>query len=178
MTSAKDSPDNIDEAQAVIVLGFDEKSKPRAARFAAAQAALAKKAANLMGLTVCAITPALADLSKKLPAGRVYANGKGFVPNIRKNLFDKIVEAGGITLPPLAPPHSMPAVSLPSGWHDIDVGKLVLARDKPEDGWWEAIVMEKSDDTLTLRWQVTPKDPSFNRKVTEVALLNAGLLTP
>jgi hypothetical protein len=52
MTSAKDSPDTTDEAHPVIVLGFDEKSKPRAARFAAAQAVLATKAANLMGLTV------------------------------------------------------------------------------------------------------------------------------
>jgi hypothetical protein len=176
MTPAKESPETTEEAQPVIVLGFDEKSKPRAARFAAAQAALATKAANFMGLAVCPITPSLADLS--MPAGRVYANGKGFVPNIRKNLFDKIVEAGAIKLPTLAPPHSLPAVSLPSGWDDIDVGKLVLARDKPEDGWWEAVVTEKSDDTLTLRWQVSPKDPSFKRKVTEVALLNAGLLTP
>jgi hypothetical protein len=178
MTSAKDLPDTTEEAQPVIVLGFDEKSKPRAARFAAAQAALATKAANLMGLAVCPITPALADLSKKLPSGRVYANGKGFVPNIRKNLFDKIIEAGGITLPPAAPTDSMPAVSLPTCWQDIDVGKLVLARDRPQDGWWEAVVTEKSDDTLTLRWQVSPKDPSFKRKVTQVALLNAGLLTP
>ena len=108
----------------------------------------------------------------------MYANGKGFVPNIRKNLFDKIIEAGGITLPTAASADSMPAVSLPSSWEDIDVGKLVLARDRPQDGWWEAVVMEKSGDTLTLRWQVAPKDPSFKRKVTEVALLNAGLLTP
>jgi hypothetical protein len=177
MTAAKDQPEITEEAQPVIVVGFDEKAKPRAARFAAAQAALATKAANLMGLTVCPITPTLAELSKKLPAGRVYANGKGFVPNIRKNLFDKIIEAGGISLPPAAPTDSMPAVSLPSSWDDIDVGKLVLARERPEDGWWEAIVTEKSDDTLTLRWQVAPKDPSFKRKVTEVALLNVGLLT-
>jgi hypothetical protein len=178
MTSAKDSPDTTDEAHPVIVLGFDEKSKPRAARFAAAHAPLATKAANLMGLAVCAITPAVADLSKKLPAGRVYANGKGFVPNIRKNLFDKLVEASGLTLPVATAPNALPAVSLPTSWDDIDVGKLVLARDKPEDGWWEAVVTEKSDDTLTLRWQVSPKDPSFKRKVTQVALLNAGLLTP
>ena len=65
MTHAKTVTDTTDEAQAVIVLGFDEKSKPRAARFAAPQAALATKAANLMGLVVCPITPELADLSKK-----------------------------------------------------------------------------------------------------------------
>jgi hypothetical protein len=178
MTSAKGSPDTTDEAHPVIVVGFDEKSKPRAARFAAAQAVLATKAANLMGLTVCPVTDELAELSKKLPAGRVYANGKGFVPNIRKNLFDKLVEAARLTLPVATAPNSLPAVSLPTSWDDIDVGKLVLARDRPQDGWWEAVVTEKSDDTLTLRWQVSPKDPSFKRKVTEVALLNAGLLTP
>ena len=178
MTQTKDTSDTSNEALPIIVVGFDEKSKPRAARFAAAQAVLATKAANLMGLTVCPVTAELAELSKKLPAGRVYANGKGFVPNIRKNLFDKIVEASGITVPVATAPNSLPAVSLPTSWDDIDVRKLVLARDKPEDGWWEAVVTEKSEETLTLRWQGAPKDRPFKRKATEVALLNAGLLTP
>ena len=128
MTQVKSAPETTEEAQAVIVIGFDEKSKPRAARFAASHAALATKAAGLMGLTVCPITPAVAELSKKLPGGRIYANGKGFVPNIRKNLFEKIVGAAGVTLPPAAPTNLTPPTSLPSSWDDIDVGKIVLAR--------------------------------------------------
>ena len=175
MTHAKTATDTTDEAQSVIVLGYDEKSKPRAARFAAPQAALATKAANLMGLTVCPITTELVELSKKLPGGRVYANGKGFVPNIRKNLFDKIVEAAGITIQAAPPTNTTPATSLPSSWDDIDVGKIVLARDRPQDGWWEAVVTEKNDDLFTLRWREAPKDPAFIRKATALGLLNAGV---
>jgi hypothetical protein len=177
MTQAKSPPEGSEEAQPVIVLGFDEKSKPRAARFAAPHAALATKAANLMGLTVCPITTELAELSKKLPGGRVYANGKGFIPNIRKNLFDKILEVAGITIPTAAPTNSTPATSLPSSWDDVDVGKLVLAQDKPSDGWWEAIVIEKAEDTFTLRWRDFPKDDPFKRTLAALALLTAGMPT-
>ena len=176
MTQPKNASENSDEAQAIIVVGFDEKSKPRAARFAASQAALATKAANLMGLTVCPVTPALVELSKKLPGGRVYASGSGFIPNIKRPLFDKIVEASGITLPSAHPANSTtPSPTLPSSWDDIDVGKLVLIRDEPENGWWEAIVVGKSDDGFILRWQGAPKEKPRIRKVTELALLNVGV---
>ena len=64
----------------LIVLGLDE-GKPRAARFPASQADLVAKAAKAMNLTVCkADGAALAELAKKLPSGRLYATGRGFVP--------------------------------------------------------------------------------------------------
>jgi hypothetical protein len=176
MTQAKSPPEGSEEAQPVIVLGLDEKSKPRAARFAAAHAALATKAANLMGLTVCPVTTELVELSKKLPGGRVYANGKGFIPNIRKNLFDKILEVAGINVQAAPPTNSTPATSLPSSWDDIDVGKLVLAQDKPTDGWWEAVVIEKSEGVFTLRWRDYKDDP-FKRTLAALALLTAGIPT-
>ena len=34
----------------------------------------------------------LAELAKKLPTGRLYATGRGFVPPVRRNLYDQIVE--------------------------------------------------------------------------------------
>jgi hypothetical protein len=90
-----------------------------------------------MGLTVCPITPVLAELSKEMPLVACMPTAKGSFPTFEKNSFDKIVEAGGVTLSTAAPADSMPTVSLPSSWDDIDVGKLVLARDKPQVGWWE-----------------------------------------
>jgi hypothetical protein len=162
MTQAKNH-ETTEQLQGVIVIGLDEKAKPRAARFAAPQVALATKAADLMGLTVCPITTELVEMSKKLPGGRIYSSGAGFVPHIKKNLFDKLVEAAGITISIAAPTNSMPATSLPSGWDDIDVGKLVLAQDNPTDGWWEAVVIEKADDSFTLRWRDYPKDDPFKR---------------
>jgi hypothetical protein len=57
-------------------------------------------------------------------------------------------------------------------WDEIDVGKLVLAHASPTDGWWEAVVVERADDMLTLRWRDYPKDPPITRERTALALLN------
>ena len=70
----------------LIVLGFDEQQKPRGARFEDANIELVTKAADAMGFKVYRATTAdVADAAKKLPIGRLYATGRGFVPNIRQN---------------------------------------------------------------------------------------------
>ena len=50
-----------------------------------------------------------------------------------------------------------PAPGLPATWDDIDVGHLVIARDEPNAGWWEAIVIAKDGDMLTVKWRDYPK---------------------
>ena len=76
----------------LIVLGYDEQHKPRAAQFSAADAKLVAKAAQLMDLKVYeAATEELAALAKKLPTGRLYANGRRFVPNVRQSLYSELV---------------------------------------------------------------------------------------
>ena len=78
----------------LIVLGYDENHKPQAAQFPAADAELVAKAAQLMDLKVYeAATEDLAALAKKLPVGRLYSNGRGFVPNIRQSLYSEIIVA-------------------------------------------------------------------------------------
>ena len=77
----------------LILLGRDDDGKPRAARFPVGQADLVAKAAKAMNLTVCkADDAALAELAKKLPNGRLYATGRGFVPVVGRSLYGKIVE--------------------------------------------------------------------------------------
>src|SRR5689334_7096045 len=84
-TKAKAGTKESPPAAPLIVLGYDENYKPRAARFPAADAELVTKAAQLMDLKVYeAATEDLAALAKKLPVGRLYGNGRGFVPNIRQ----------------------------------------------------------------------------------------------
>src|SRR5258708_5689966 len=80
-TSTKGSASAADSAAAVlIVLGFDEQQKPRGARFVGAKPDLVAKAAQLMDLKVYkAMSPDVAAIAKKLPVGRLYANGRGFV---------------------------------------------------------------------------------------------------
>jgi hypothetical protein len=44
--------------------------------------------------------------------------------------------------------------ALPVDWQDIDLNKLVLAKDDgPSRSWWEAIPVEKTGDTFKLRWR-------------------------
>ena len=78
----------------LIVLGFDDQQKPRGAKFIDAKPNLVTKAADLMGFKVYdASSPEVAEYAKKLPLGRLYANGRGFVPNIRQSLYSDLVVA-------------------------------------------------------------------------------------
>ena len=91
-TKAKAATKESTAAAPLIVLGYDENHKPRAARFPATDAALVAKAAQLMDLKVYqATTEDLAALAKKLPEGRLYGNGRGFVPNVRQSLYSEII---------------------------------------------------------------------------------------
>jgi hypothetical protein len=78
----------------LLVLGFDEQQKPCGARFVDAKPDLVAKAAQLMGLKAYkAISPDVAEVAKKLPVGQLYANGRGFVPNIRQALYSDVIVA-------------------------------------------------------------------------------------
>jgi len=77
----------------LIVLGRDEAGKPQAARFPAGHHGPVAKAAKAMGLTVCTAESAdVAELAKKLPPGRLYSTGRGFVPAVGRSLYGKLVE--------------------------------------------------------------------------------------
>jgi len=72
--------------------------------------------------------------------------------------------------PAVAPEPQTPVRGLPSSWDAIEVGHLVIAQESVEDGWWEAIVLEKDQDLFTLRWRDFPKLPKFVRHRLSLAL--------
>jgi hypothetical protein len=161
------------DAPTLIVLGYDENQKPRAAQFPAADADQVARAAQAMDLNVYeAKTEDLAALAKKLPIGRLYANGKGFVPNVRQNLYSQVIVALAAEdrtaqgEPPIA-------TGLPRTWDEIAPGHLVVAQETLEYGWWEAIVLKRDGDMLTLRFRDYPKLPKFVRHRAAVALISA-----
>ena len=127
------------------MLGYDEHHKPQGARFPAADADLVAKAAQLMGLKVYqAASEDLAALAKKLPVGRLYGNGRGFVPNIRQSLYSEFIVT--LAVEPQAAvgkdQDELPvATGLPRTWDEIAPGHLVIAQEALEYGWWEAIVL-------------------------------------
>jgi hypothetical protein len=162
----------------LIVLGFDEQQKPRGAKFVDAKRDLVTKAADLMGLKVYeASPPEVAELAKKLPAGRLYAHGRGFVPNIRQSLYSDLVVAlaleGQAALSKNGDKDSLPAArGLPRSWDEIAAGHLVIAQESLEYGWWEAIVLARNGDSFTLQYRDYPHLPKFVRHRSGIALMS------
>ena len=109
----------------LIVLGFDEQQKPRGARFVDAKPDLVTKAADAMGFKAYEASPEdVAEYAKQLPLGRLYANGRGFVPNIRQSLYSDLVVALGLepqaALSKNGDKDSLPAArGLPRSWDEI-----------------------------------------------------------
>jgi hypothetical protein len=171
-TAAKESA----SSAPLIVLGYDENQKPRAARFPATEAELVAKAAQLMDLKVYeAATEDLAALAKKLPEGRLYGNGRGFVPNVRQGLYSEIIVtlAGEPKAAVGKDQDELPvATGLPRTWDEIAPGHLVIAQEALAYGWWEAIVIGRNGDMFTLRFRDYPKLPKFVRHRNAIALIS------
>jgi hypothetical protein len=183
----------------LFVYGLDEAGKPKGARFPATETEKVLPVATAMKLQSCqACSDEVADLGMKLPVGRIYARGKAFIPNIKRDLYDKLLAAigscneghdhsqaegaatssatpgdavahapteVGAILPPLAS-------GLPQNWESISAGNMILIDAGPGEGWWEAIVINRDDAILTLRYRDYPKVPKFERHVSTVALIN------
>jgi hypothetical protein len=186
----------VDASDKLFVLGL-QGGKPRGARFAECTDIVVNAALN-MGLScVHPASAAFAELALKLPKGRVYASGKAFVPNIRRDLYDKLIavtetpgdgsqvhkaESASVDrssdrrnqvacVSPVAP-------GLPRSWESVGVGHMVLIHESPADGWWEAVVVQREDEVLTLRFRDYPKQPTFVRHISTIALVNPGPADP
>jgi hypothetical protein len=162
----------------LIVLGFDDQQKPRGARFVDAKPDLVTKAADLLGFKVYeASSEDVAEYAKKLPLGRLYANGRGFVPNIRQSLYsDLVVNLGQepqAALSKTGDKDSLPAArGLPRSWDEIGPGHLVIAQEALEYGWWEAIVLDRQGDSFILQYRDYPHLPKFVRHRTGIAMMS------
>jgi hypothetical protein len=156
-------------ARTYVLFGADEYAKPRAARFSAADPELLAKAAEAMHLRLVEVTDAdLAEIAPKLPAGRPHASGRGLVPYIKGDLYFDLVVAtldDEVRIPDPAPQE------LPRSWDELASGHLVLARETLEVGWWEAIVIERTGDMVTVRYRDYPKYPNTVRHRSAVALI-------
>ena len=62
--------------------------------------------------------------------------------------------------------------SLPADWQDIDINKLVLAKDDgPCRSWWEAIPIERGGEAFKLRWRDYAAVPPITRQRLALALI-------
>lgn len=183
------------EQLAVVVFGLDETGKPHASAFNQSDAALATKAAALMGMKLLPVqTEAQKALASKLPKGRVFASGKGFVPFVKAATFYELEAAAPDASVPqmradhrvddtesrsVAPvfaeeagPAHLPAPQ-PTDWADIQVGTIVLAAAATDEGWYECVVLSlEGEDRLRLRYCDWPDEPIFSALRLQVGLMH------
>src|ERR1700726_648420 len=91
--SGKSEPAKVDP---VYVLGLDANGKPRGARFPELKDSIASAAMDMNCRVLIDQPEAVSALGMKLPVGRVHGGGKVvklFVPNIRRELYDQMLEA-------------------------------------------------------------------------------------
>ncbi|ARO57150.1 hypothetical protein B2G69_25300 [Methylorubrum zatmanii] len=184
---------------AVILFGRDEQGRPHASRFDGNSVAEVEAAARLMDLHFgAADTAALRDLATRLPAGRLFPSGKGFVPFVKADLYNQLLAATTAPDMPMPvsaagkPTDAIPpagagsgskggpdapgdAPKAPGDWAGIKVGSTVLACQGPMEGWWEAVVVAtKADDRFVLRWRDFPDEPETARARKDLALMPPG----
>jgi hypothetical protein len=166
----------------VIVFGRDAEDKPRAGVFIGKTADAVRQTVGKLPVRLLeATTPDSQTLAGKTPPGRVQADGQPFLPYVPRDLYDQIAtlaDAMAVLAAPLAPTDqppgaAAPAPGLPATFDAIGIGHLVIAQDDyAEDGWWEATVINRTNDMLTLRWRDYPRFKPFTRHLAAVALLN------
>ena len=183
----------------LFVYGLDEAGKPRGARFPTTEAQRVLPVVTAMNLRCSqAGSDESASPGMKLPVGRIYARGKAFIPNIKRDLYENLVAAlhpaGGESDHTQADGNASSSAAsksaaersltdtgailpplpsgLPQNWESIATGNMILIDAGPGEGWWEAIVIGRDDAILTLRYRDYPKVPKFERHISTVALIN------
>jgi hypothetical protein len=173
-TPIKKSAPTKPPAKAYILAGADEYAKPRAARFSGEDPALLAKAAEVMHLRLIEITePEVAEIAALLPAGRLHANGKGLVPYVKGAVYSELLFAALAPLPPQINADPLPQ-DLPRTWDDLAPGHLVIAKESLELGWWEAVVIERTGDLVTIKYRDYPQYPPLVRHRSVIALIGAA----
>ena len=161
--------------KAYVVFGTDEHAKPRAARFTSGNPELLAKAVEAMHLRQVEVTgEELAEIAKKLPTGRLHASGRGLVPYIKGDVYWELLTATATDQPPQHSPEPT-AQELPRCWEELAPGHVVIARETLECGWWEAVVVERNGDLVTLRYRDYPQYSPLVRHRSVVALISANL---
>jgi hypothetical protein len=94
-------------------------------------------------------SPDLAEVAPKLPAGRLHASGGGLVPYIKGPLYLDLIAANLSDVDPPASPDPTPQ-EIPGSWDEIGPAHVVIAKETSECGWWDAVVVERTGDLVTV----------------------------
>src|SRR3984893_130067 len=61
---------------------------------------------------------------------------------------------------------------IPGSWDEIGPGHVVIAKETSECGWWDAVVVERTGDLVTVRYRDYPGCPSMIRHRSAIALIS------
>lgn len=156
----------------LLVYGYGEDARPRAAAFSEPDFKLARKAAGLLELSVSvAAAEEMKSALKGIKSGNVYASGDGFAPKIPPKRFEELLSS--LKLTPPVPPAPTPTLPVPTSWQTIEAGQLLLGpHDDPALGYWECVVVEAlDDDAISLQARDFPEVAPIKRSRFAVALL-------
>ena len=117
--------------------------------------------------------PEVAEIAATLPAGRLHASGKGLVPYVKGDLYNELLCATLANQAPEPNPGPSPQ-DLPRTWDDLAPGHIVIAKETLELGWWEAVVIERTGDLVTVKYRDYPQYPPLVRHRSVIALIGAA----
>jgi hypothetical protein len=185
----------------LVVLGVGADDKPHASRFTEEDTTLAIRAARLMNFHAVRVTdPELQKAVEELPIGKIFATGRGLVPFVKRELYDKLAvligtdaeahqdaasnglgEAQQIDKPATTEDAAKTttaatAMATPEDpWAAIVVGSTVLGYSKVDESWFEAIVVGIGEDknTLTLRWRDYGNEPPVKANRRSVGVMGS-----
>lgn len=155
-----------DSQPALIVFGEDEDQKARAGWFKQDDAETAQNAAEQLGFNCLPVdNDQILKLACGLKAGNPHAPGKKFIPVARGAAFAKLLD--------IVTGSSASETPSPQDWESIKAGDLIIAHEGKTEGWWEAIIIRRKDDSVTIRWRDYPKQPKVQRHRSQIAFLPA-----
>lgn len=153
---------------ALIIFGEDEDRKARAGWFKQEDVETAQAAAEQLGFNCLSVdNDQVLKLACGLPSGNPHAAGKKFIPVARKAAFTALLDLATGSNP------AAEAIA-PKDWDALKPGDLVIAHEGKTEGWWEAIVIKRKDDSVTIRWRDYPKQSKVQRTRSQIAFLPVG----
>lgn len=156
----------------LVLFGYDDEKKPRAAKFYEPEFDAARKAAEMMKLqTHEGETKKLRRALSKIAVGDIYKSGWAGIPHVTKSQFEALVRK--LTGKEPAKPGAPAVSSYPATWEQIEIGSCVIApADNPaRDGFWKSVVTAIDGEMLSLTLLDFP-DEKGKRHRSTVALLD------
>jgi hypothetical protein len=182
----------------LLVFQRTSKGRQRASWFAAEDADEAEQAAKPMGYTILRLTDEAGQqlVAAQLPRGQYTRDGGAGVPFVARERLNQVLRAIApdladpvgdndhaatenkvvrihprTTLPVLIDVSSDPIPSAPTDWEGIKTGSLVLVRDKHDEAWYEAVVLNAVRDVYRLKWRDYPGYPVLTRQRHQLGLV-------